>query len=125
MRALTATLLLPLTFALAGCGDSSSEPRTPSASGTWTGAVGSATFTLTLAEQRGGTITGAGSARATGGAVSLTVTGTHVHPSISLTLRSTGFEDLNYTGQFINDNTISGSLNGSGFTGETLTLVRQ
>ena len=125
MRTLTAVLLLALAPVLAACGDSSTEPRTPSASGTWTGVVNGGTFTLTLAEQNGGTLTGAGSLQGSGGAVSVTVTGTHVHPSISLTIKSTGFEDLNYTGQFVNDNAISGNLNGSGFNNETLTLMRQ
>nr|PZN90624.1 MAG: hypothetical protein DIU52_07500 [bacterium] len=123
MRTLAAALILAL--ALAACGDSSTEPKTPSASGTWTGVVTGGTITLTLAEQAGGTITGAGSIQGTAGAASVTVTGTHVHPSISLTLRSTGFEDANYTGQFVNRNTISGHLNGSGFNNVTLTLTRQ
>ena len=88
MRTLAATMILAL--ALAACADSSTEPKTPSASGTWTGVVTGGTITLTLAEQAGGTITGAGSIQGTAGAPSVTVTGTHVHPSISLTLKSTG-----------------------------------
>lgn len=125
MRTLTAVLLLALAPVLAACGDSSTGPKTPSASGTWTGVMTVGTVTLTLVEQDGGTITGAGNLQGSGGAVSVTVTGTHVHPSITLTMQSTGFKDMNYTGQFVNDNAISGNLNGSGFNNETLTLMRQ
>ncbi len=127
MRIPRAAVILALAVVFAGCRDNdlSTEARTPSASGTWTGVMTIGTMTLTLAEDAGGSITGAGNIQGSGEGVSLTVTGTHVHPSITLTLRSSGFQDANYTGKFVTENTISGSLTGSGFNNETLTLTRQ
>lgn len=120
MRRCIAALVLAVT--LAACGDDGG-PSIPSASGTWSGGVGSATLTLTLTEDDGA-VTGAGSLAGPGGSIALTAQGTHAHPSMSLTLTSQGFEDLNFQGEFVDDDSVDGRLNGSGYQNDAITLRR-
>ena len=116
-------LLLALIIPLTACGDSSG-PSTPSTTGSWTGSTGGATFTLTLTEATQN-ITGSGSLVGPGASIALTATGTHVHPNVSMIFRAAGYQDLNYQGSFTNDNTIVGTLNGSGFANTAVTFVRR
>lgn len=124
MRTLTAGVLA-LMLAATACGDDEpTEPATPTVNGTWTGTAGDFSFSLTLSETDAGAISGSGTATADGDPISVTITGTHAHPDVSLTMTSTGFADLNFTGEFSGDDSIHGSLNGSGFNNFALTLER-
>jgi hypothetical protein len=54
-----------------------------------------------------------------------TVSGTHTHPAITLTLSSPGFAPISLTGSFTDGSTIAATLNGSGFVDTPVTLKRQ
>lgn len=125
MRRLASILLLALVpLFVTACGDDSpTGPAEVSIEGTWTGSIEGGTFTLTLAQQ-GSDITGSGNISATGGSASLNITGTRSGANISLVMTSSGFEDLNYSGTIQNATTINGTLNGSGFQNEPLTLTK-
>lgn len=122
--------VLAVVLTLAACGDDDpsgpSTPAIPTATGQWTGTASGISFSFTLSEASNGSITGSGSASAPTGSIAMTVrSGTHAHPNISLTLGGEGFEDANFQGAFAGDNTITGSINGSGFNNFALTLQRQ
>lgn len=121
--------LLPLAvvLSLGACGDDGpAAPEVPTATGRWLGTASGISFDLTLSEAANGSVSGSGSASSASGAISFTVrSGTHAHPSISLTLGGEGFEDANLQGTFSSNNVISGTLNGSGFNNFGLTLNRQ
>lgn len=58
--------------------------------------------------------------------LAVTATGVYNFPSLSLTVRSSGFADLSFTGELGADgNSISGSMRGSGFDNFSITLRRQ
>jgi hypothetical protein len=80
---------------------------------------------LTLSEDKDKRIDGSGSLAGSSAAVALTITGTHVHPDVTLTMKATSYQDMNFSGKFSGDNSIVGSLNGSGFVNESLTLSRR
>ncbi|MFW6085161.1 MAG: hypothetical protein ACODAA_08110 [Gemmatimonadota bacterium] len=123
MRALSAGILA-LMLVVTACGDDApTEPETPTVNGSWTGSGGDFSFDLTLSESESGSISGSGTAEADE-PLSLTISGTHAHPDVSLTMSSSGYSDLNFSGEFSGDDTIHGSLNGSGFDNFALTLNR-
>lgn len=116
--------LVLTTLVITACGDSSG-PRTPSMTGTWNGSIGSYSMSITLREQSG-SITGNGVDQWSGGSSALTVTGTHNHPQVALTLQSQGYQDMAFTGEFgSTDNRVVGQLSGAGFSNESFTLIRQ
>lgn len=118
---LVAGRFLPLILATAvACGGGTS-PRTPTATGTWTGSVSNlSVWTLELAELEGGFISGNAVARnsaAFGGDSHFRVDGIHRHPSISLNLTSPVFSvgpPLTFIGQFVHPDTLSGMMGSSG-----------
>lgn len=120
--------LLILTLFLTACGDKGpTEPKTPpppSASGAWQGTSGGLVMTLTLSETQQA-VSGSGNLTFGSNALAVTVQGTHAHPSVGLTLRASGYEDINFQGSFTDSNTMSGTLNGSGFSNQSFTLRRQ
>lgn len=117
-------LSLLILVAFVGC-DRNTAPPTPSMTGTWTGNMQNGTsFTMTTTE-RDEVVTGSGSVRSGAQALAFTVTGTHVHPNVSLTVRITGYQDANFTGAFRKEHHVRGTLNGSGFVGEEVEFVRQ
>ena len=111
------------TLLLSACGGET----TPTVNGRWSGSATSAslglvTLTLTLSESENGAITGSGNI-VDGENVAVTVTGTHADPNVSMNLSlGAQFEAINFAGQFVGDNTITGTLNGSGFTNFAMTL---
>lgn len=125
MRRLAAIFMLMLAPAvLLSCSDDPTGPSEVSIEGSWSGSTsGGGNFNLTLA-QDGSDITGSGSASGEGGSASLDVTGTRSGTSISLVMTSSGFADLNYSGTIESSTTINGTLNGSGFQDEPLTLTK-
>ncbi len=118
-------LLAALAALVIGC-RSGTEP-TPTVTGQWTGSfiAGGNGLSLTLTLQdAGGAVTGSGHLDAAGVSIAWTATGTHVHPNVSLTLTSAGYESVNLSGHCDNASTISATLNGSGFVGNSITLRR-
>ncbi len=116
-------LVLLFSLAVIGCGDDASEPKIPTLDGRWSGTTSDLTVNLTLTEDNR-EVTGSGTLSGTS-SIALQVDGSHVHPDVSLTLSASGYEDMNFTGELINDESVRGELRGSGFNGETLTLRKQ
>lgn len=122
-------LLIALTLGLFACGSDSSGPAKIEAEGQWTGNIqhndGTAlgTMTLTLSETNSA-VTGSGNINAGTEAIALTVVGTYTQPNLSVTLSSQGFSDVNLTAT-VGETSMTGTMNGSGFTGSSVTLHRQ
>ena len=114
-------------FTLACGGDGGNEPSPPDVEGQWNGPIntstGSGSLALTLNEASG-SVTGTGTLTVPGDALSLTVTGNYATPNVSLQLSSPGFEPMTLGGT-VGDETITGTLNGSGFVNIAVTLTRQ
>ena len=114
-------LSLLLAAAIAGCGGSTS-PKS-NVNGSWSGSSGGISMSLTLS-QSGTSVTGSGQISGGGNTIPLTASGTYVEPDLSLTLSSAGFQPTVYAGS-LSHGTITGTLNGSGFTNQSMTLTRQ
>jgi hypothetical protein len=117
---------LAVLIGLASCGsDKATGPSVPGdVNGVWTGVSAGTTVNLTLATQ-GTNVTGSGQISQGTTSVALTITsGTYVAPNLSLTVSAQGFQAVNLAGVRSN-NTITGTLNGSGFSNQALTLTKQ
>lgn len=126
MRAVRFSLLPLLLILFAACsGDSPSAPATPSINGTWNGTGAGVTVNMVLTSAGTGTVSGNGTIGAGSSSIPITITGTHAHPGVALTGKATGFQDMIFQGSFTDNNTIMGTLNGSGFSNFALTLKRQ
>jgi hypothetical protein len=79
--------------------------------------------TLTL-QQAGTQVTGNGSLVGSNGSAALTVTGSFSAPNMSLTITSPGFESITYAGT-VTGNTMTGTMNGSGFVNVAMTMTTQ
>jgi PKD repeat protein len=125
----TYTVMLTVTDDDGATGNATQEiVVVPSMSGTWQGTFdldGSQVTTNMILTESGGSVSGSGAFQTSGGSLAFTVTGTHPHPTVALTLMASGFEDTNYSGTFTGNNTVAGALNGSGFNDEPLTINRQ
>jgi len=109
-----------------GCGTDSNED--PSVSGSWMGTAtiegGTLTINLQILENSGnlngnGTLTFVEP-------LSINANGTHNYPNVSMTIRSSNLEDLNYNATLSGDgNSLTGTLQGSGFNNFSFTLRRQ
>lgn len=116
-------LAVALTALLAACGGDSGEPRL-SLTGTWAGSLEASTMRLTLT-QSGTDVTGNGTVTAGTTSIPLTAVGTVSDgSSFALTVSSSGFSPLNFSGTF-GKTTMTGTVNGSGFTNAAVTLSRQ
>jgi hypothetical protein len=80
-------------------------------------------MTLTLTEATG-TVSGSGNLSSSSAAVAVTASGTYSPPSLSLNLSAAGFETVNLSAT-VGEQTMSGTLNGSGFVNSGITLNRQ
>jgi len=116
---------------LAACGDSgTTPPPPPTVTGTWTGffttAGGAPVDVSLLLTESSGQITGSGTfAVGSAGALAFNITGVHSFPSMSITMTSSGLNDANYAGTVDPaGTTINGTLNGSGFVNQSLTLTK-
>lgn len=107
-----------------GCGSDSTGPTHQSVSGTWSGVTGAQVLTMTLVEN-GGVVTGSGTLTNTPtGTRAQTVTGTFASPTLDVTLSSGSVQPVALHGT-VGGNSMAGSLTGSGFTGDAITLTRQ
>lgn len=114
-------LTVAMAFALAAC-SSSTAPKVTVA-GTWSGSTGGQALTLTLAENAG-SVSGSGTLTNTpAGTIAITVSGSFVGSTVSLALTSGLHPAINLSGT-VAGNTMTGALQGSGFTGEAITLTR-
>lgn len=101
----------------------------PSTSGTWSGPVPHGrTLTVTMAE--GASITGSGSLDTTGTSVSCALAGSHAHPAVTLGCTAPlGTGSVIVTAAFVTSTTLTGTITGTmpgaTFNGETITLTHQ
>jgi hypothetical protein len=118
-------VFLPLFAVLAACGSDATAPEPdPTVTGSWSGAGNGFSLQLTLNQQPDGSVAGSGSITSPTGSIALTVSsGTHAFPNLSLTLGATGLLDTNLTGT-VTATMITATLNGSGFTDESITLTK-
>ena len=98
--------------------------------GTWSGRVVrlATDVTLALSQNEGTAVTGTGSLRGsgiTGGAVSVTVSGTCTYPAFSLELSAQGFIPSFLNGTLVTGDSADATLDWSGFIREDLKLKRQ
>jgi hypothetical protein len=122
MRGALALLLSILV--LTGCRDGATGARAPSLSGSWAGSSQGFALVVTVAE-RDQQVVGSGSMAAGQSTFAISIEGVHVYPSVSLMLRTGGFQDVNFSGRLTDDDNIAGTLQGSGFSGQALQLIRQ
>lgn len=104
---------------LTGCDSITGKDKDPSITGQWTAAIDGEAVMMTLSE-KDQQITGSGS----WGGDAISVTGTHVHPNVSMVVEFARFQPVNFQGSFVDDNQIRGSATGSGFGGQSITLNR-
>ena len=119
-------VFLPLFAILAACGSDATAPEPdPAVTGSWSGTGSGFTLQLTLNEQPDGSVAGSGSITLATGPIALTVlSGTHAFPNLSLTLGATGLLDINLTGTVTSATMITATLNGSGFSDESIDLTK-
>jgi hypothetical protein len=82
------------------------------------------TFTLNLSQDQR-SVSGSGTIAADTASAATKVSGAWAYPAVTLQLTSSGFAPLGFASQFATRDSLKGTLTGSGFTGATLTLVRQ
>jgi|GEM_PF-2070555 len=132
-RALLLPLALLLAAALPACDSADPEPQlpppaAPSLSGQWQGntTVQGSLLTLNLQlVESGGNVNGNGTINL-GTPLAVSATGTYNFPSVAMTIRSSGFADLNFSGTLGADGrSLSGTMQGSGFDNFGITLTRQ
>lgn len=147
-------VLTGLAFAasLAACGDDELTPPSgpQEATGVWRGAAtvdttagagfgATDSISMVLSEGAGNDITGAGTIRrirsgdrGNDGSTSraFTVQGVNIFPEVVLTLRTSasagtdGDVLINYSGEFISDDLVTGTLNGGGFNNRRIRIRR-
>ncbi|MBI4419369.1 MAG: hypothetical protein HY560_00960 [Gemmatimonadetes bacterium] len=96
-------------------------------SGVWTGVTGNTGFNLTLVETDRGAVTGAGRVVTAVQSIPANVAGAHAHPALTITITMPGtpFSPINYQGVLSGaGDAMRGVLYGSGFSGDSLRLVR-
>jgi hypothetical protein len=119
-------VFLVVFLGLVACssGDNATPTPTITTAGSWTGTTSGATFNLVLT-QTNGSVTGSGALLSPAAAtIPLSVTGAYAAPTASLTFASPGFNPINFTGTVV-ATTMTGILNGSGFTNAAITFTKQ
>lgn len=121
-------LLLCASVALALPACDSGGDEEPGIEGQWSGTAnvqgGAISVDVTLNESDGD-ISGNGVLNVGGETASTDVSGTYNYPNVSLTFSTQQYEDLSISGDINEGGTqIDGELNGSGFSGQVITLTR-
>jgi hypothetical protein len=101
------------------------NPTLPTLSGTWAGSASGSNFSLTMTHNtQSGTITGTGTVIDANKSLEVTVSGSYTKPNVSLAISTAGFETANFTGTHAT-NSITGTINGSGFSNAPITLSKR
>lgn len=108
-----------VTGFLVACGESTA----PTVTGAWSGATAAQTFSLTV-EQRNHAFTGSGSMAGLYGDAGFAVSGTHLHPTVSMTWQTATSQIVFFQGTMTDGNTITGRLDRSGFDNLVVTFRR-
>lgn len=129
-------LPLLVVLALSAC-ESTTEPNPPPprVDGTWTGVAHAGfnnfwDFALSLQEDASGRITGTGRLAPVVPQQGLSAhdfvvrLGVNGYPDVLLSLATEDFLDVLFSGQFVQQDAISGHLNGSGYQNAPVTLTR-
>lgn len=132
MRKLSLFMLLLALPLVTACDSADPEPPPPpgppALSGQWQGSTTIQGLVFSLNAQlveNSGVVNGNGTLNFQN-PIAVNITGTYNFPSVSMTIRSNGFEDLNYSATLGADGrTLSGTMSGSGFDNFGLTLTRQ
>lgn len=80
---------------------------------------------LSLSENDTGQIAGFGTFGPAGIADNMQISGVHSHPSVTMVWSFDAFAPIAYTATFVDRNTISGRIDGSGFENVEVTIRRQ
>lgn len=116
--------VLTLGVCLAACGgDDPSGPPYASLTGDWRGSLAGLTFRMDVTDDDG-LISGTGTLSGTA-TLSFNVAGDHDHPDVDFEGIATGFENFEFDGRFLHEDTVRGRVNGSGFSDDVLLLIRQ
>lgn len=115
----SAVSLLAAVLLFAAC-DSGTDLEDVSLEGTWSGSFEGFNFVMQLNESTGSNVTGSGTIES----IPITVTGTRNGVDVDLTLSAAQFQPVDYNAEIIARNEMFGTLNGSGFTGDTLRTFR-
>jgi hypothetical protein len=121
------SLLVALFLVLFALGCSEDEesnpvnPSDPSLSGSWMGSGGILVIDMNLT-QSGTSVSGSGTMQ---NVLACTISGTNNYPNVSLTFSVSGAQPTTFSGTFAHKDTLSGKLNGSGFTNYDMEFVRQ
>ncbi len=118
-----AIFMLMVPLLLGACG-STGPDDSHSLTGEWQ-SVGFGTeevqMTLSVTNRE---VTGHGSISSDFSTVAMSVEGTYVPPSVSLNFVLERFDNINFLGSFEDDDTLTGTLRGSGFNAEPITFER-
>lgn len=118
------TVILLAIFVFNCSDDDNSNPvnsNNPSLAGNWTGTGAMLVIEMNLT-QNGTSVSGSGTMQ---GILACSVSGSNNYPDVSLTFLVTGAQPTTFTGAFSHQDTVSGKLNGSGFTNYDMLFVRQ
>ncbi len=109
---------------LFGCSKEDSNPvnpDNPTLTGAWKGAASMSGFDLVFMDtdlsQSGASVSGSGAIKMVGvqDTFDCSVTGNNNYPNVSLTFQPNGqYQPLTFTGAFVNKDSLTGKLNGSG-----------
>ena len=128
-RSMKPTLFLLLAASLVACGGSETQappPPPPTVSGTWTGIAGPSfqQLTITLVDNSGA-VTGNGTiANTPTGTRALTGSGTFVNKELVMTLTSGTVATISIRANMSGNDTLIGTVSGSGFNNDTLILKK-
>ena len=128
-RRFLASVSLACIALVAGCSKDSPTAPKATATGSWAGTMHGAdiegiTLSLSLVESNG-SVTGSAQLGGTNVPKSLVVTGTFAAPSLSITMTTGALgQPANLTGT-ISGNTLTATVNGSGFSADPITMTRQ
>ena len=116
-------VLLLAVVPLAACGHDKSTGPAPTLAGRWVGTFSYGTMSMTLT-QSGQVVSGSATMTGGGSSMNFGVSGYLHNPNLTLALTESGYYDVTLTGTLSGDK-ITGQLNDSGFSGETVALTRQ
>ncbi len=110
---------------LAACRAESTAPEVPSLTGTWSGSSEGLGLSLTIARFERD-VSGHGFITVRSAVRGVSMRGIYLFPEVSMTVFSSGYEDLSFEGKLSGDaSSITGVVNGLGFRDEPLVLRRR